>query len=175
MDRYLYVKLSNNYQSQFKSKATIVSLLVGVSWLLFQFISTNNTCSKLSSFVNEIVSAAINNLVIIFVASLNLATFMILRRYKKLVKRLSSGLNGRVLRLSELYILYYALLKIRLIPFTVLWYVPSVTLKTKTVLSVTIFNVWKLDTVVNPVIFFCMNRKARSYFMRKLSNWILPS
>lgn len=174
LDRYLDVKLSKKYQIQFKSKTTIVSLLMDFLWPLFQLISTNTTSSKTSSFVNEVVSAIINIFVITLVASLNSATFMALRRYKKQAKTISSTLNKRLLRLSELYIICFVTFKIPLIPFIILWYNPSVALKTKTVLAVTIFNVSELDAVVNSVIFFSRNRIARSYFMKKLSNRILP-
>ena len=174
LDRYLYVKLSKKYQIQFKSKTTIVSLLMDFLWPLFQLISTNTTSSKTSSFVNEVVSAIINIFVITLVASLNSATFMALRRYKKQAKTKSSTLNKRLLRLSELYIICFVTFKIPLIPFIILWYNPSVALKTKTVLAVTIFNVSELDAIVNSVIFFSRNRIARSYFMKKLSNRILP-
>ena len=168
LDRYLHVKCSSNYQTQIKNKVTIVSFILGISWPIFQFVSSNIRSSATVLFVTGSVSLLTNISVIILLISFNLATFLVLRKYRKQQASLPSSINKRGLRLSQLYIISFAIFKIQIIPFLLVWYTIDVSTETRTIVAFTAFNVDKLDAIVNSVIFFCVNKIARSYLMRKL-------
>ena len=167
LDRYLHVKRSNNYRTQIKNKVTIYSFVLGILWPIFQFVSSNISSSATVSFVTGAVSLLTNISVIILLISFNFATFLVLWKYRKQAS-LPSSINKRGLRLSQLYIISFAIFKIQIIPFLLIWYTIDVSRKTRTTVAYTAFNVDKLDAIVNSIIFFCVNKIARSYLMAKL-------
>lgn len=167
LDRYLHVKRSNNYRTQIKNKVTIYSFVLGILWPIFQFVSSNISSSATVSFVTGAVSLLTNISVIILLISFNFATFLVLWKYRKQAS-LPSSINKRGLRLSQLYIISFAIFKIQIIPFLLIWYTIDVSRKTRTIVAYTAFNVDKLDAIVNSIIVLCVNKIARSYLMAKL-------
>lgn len=111
LDRYLHVKRSNNYRTQIKNKVTIYSFVLGILWPIFQFVSSNISSSATVSFVTGAVSLLTNILVINLLISFNFATFLVLWKYRKQAS-LPSSINKRGLRLSQLYIISFAIFKI---------------------------------------------------------------
>ena len=164
LDRFLQVKFSRNYQRQFKSRVSIASLILGILWLVFQLASTN----VVIKFITGVVSLLTNISVIILLLSFNLATFLVLQRHKQQSASLPSNINKKTLRLTQLYIISFAIFKIQIIPVLIILYTTSLPVKTKIIISYIAFNVSKLDGIVNSIIFFCVNKTARSYLMKNL-------
>ena len=155
---------------------SIVCLILGILWPLFQLISSNIRSSIVIKFITGVVSLLTNITVIIILLSFNLATFLVLRRHRQQSASLSSIINKTALRLTQLYVISFAIFKIQIIPFLIIWYTTSLPLKTENIISFKAFNVSKLDGIANSVMFFCINKRARSYLMKKVQkNKISPS
>ena len=90
LDRYLHVKRSSNYRTQIKNKVTMYSFILGILWPIFQFVSSNIRSSATVLFVTGAVSLLTNISVIILLISFNLATVLVLRKYRKQASLLSS-------------------------------------------------------------------------------------
>ena len=168
LDRFLQVKFSRNYQRQFKSRVSIASLILGILWPVFQLASTNVKSSIVIKFITGVVSLLTNISVIILLLSFNLATFLVLQRHRQQSASLPSNINKKTLRLTQLYIISFAIFKIQIIPVLIILYTTSLPVKTKIIISYIAFNVSKLDGIVNSIIFFCINKTARSYLMKNL-------
>ena len=155
---------------------SIVCLILGILWPLFQLISSNMRSSIVIKFITGVVSLLTNITVIIILLSFNLATFLVLRRHRQQSASLSSNVNKTALRLTQLYIISFAIFKIQIIPFLIIWYTNKSSTENRSIISFIAFNVSKLDGIVNSVIFFCINKRVRSYLMKKVQkNKISPS
>ena len=155
---------------------SIVCLILGILWPLFQLISSNMRSSIVIKFITGVVSLLTNITVIIILLSFNLATFLVLRRHRQQSASLSLNVNKTALRLTQLYIISFAIFKIQIIPFLIIWYTNKSSTENRSIISFIAFNVSKLDGIVNSVIFFSINKRARSYLMKKVQkNKISPS
>ena len=155
---------------------SIVCLIMGILWPLFQLISSNIRSSIVIKFITGVVSLLTNIAVIIILLSFNLATFLVLRRHRQQSASLSSNVNKTALRLTQLYIISFAIFKLQIILFLIIWYTNKSSTENRSIISVIAFNVSKLDGIVNSVIFFCINKRVRSYLMKKVQkNKISPS
>ena len=133
---------------------SIVSLIMCILWRLFQLISSNIKSSILIKFITGVVSLLTNISVSITLLSFNLATFLVLRRHRQQSASLPSNINKKALRLTQLCIISFAIFKIQIIRFLIIWYTTSLSLKTKTIISYAAFDISKLDGIVNSIIFF---------------------
>ena len=165
-DRFLQVKLSQRYQLRSSNKTSNIILTVIVSSCVLTFIQTNlRSFVSVPDFIKGIFMA-IYLMVVVFGITCNLATSVILRRYKRQMAPIASCINQRTIRLTQLFILCFVVFKIPLIINAVMWINTDVDQTLKALLYTVINIISNLDAVVNSVIFFFMDRAARCYLKR---------
>ena len=171
-DRLLHVKLWQRYQLGFYDKRSNILLTVIVSLFVLWLIQANVQRFTPVPFVLTTVFFLIFIVIVSFGIGFNLATSIMLRRYKRQVGTMVSCINQRTLRLTQIYTICFAVFKIPYIFSVTMWIIIDWKVTTKALLYAVITIISNLDAVVNAVIFFFVNKEARCYLTKRIADLI---
>ena len=103
-----------------------------------------------------------------FGIAFNLATYIMLRKYKRQIGSRVSCVHQRTLSLSQIYAVCFAVFKISCIFTLAIGTITDWEITAKALLYVIINIISNLDAVFHAVTFFFINREARFYLTKRV-------